>query len=177
MQNAKNSPPRAGAKKRNRAVTLATKAGDSVRTLAAMFDLTTRRVRQLAAEGVIPRAYDVETSVPRYIRYLRERAVKGDPAGADEVGASRAKLLKARARLATLEADQSEAQLLKRSDVDSAWDAIIGNIRTRVLSIPEATAPAIVYLSTAAQVAAFLTSAVQQSLDDIANIPVIIAAP
>ena len=150
--------------------------GHPVGTIAALFDLTERRVQQLAAEGVIPRnshgRYEIGLAVRGYVKYLRERAIKGDPAGADDVGHSRAKLLTARARMATLEADQFEGQLLKRTDVEKAWSAIISNIRTRLLSIPQSTAPAIVYLASAGQVAALLTTAVTEALDDIASIPV-----
>lgn len=150
--------------------------GHPVGTIAALLDLTERRVQQLSAEGVIPRnghgRYEISSAVRGYIRYLRERAVQGDPKGADEVGASRAMLLKARARLATLEADQFEGQLLRRPDVEKAWGAILANIRTRLLAIPQATAQAIVHLNTPGQVAGLLTTAVFEALDDINAVPV-----
>jgi phage terminase Nu1 subunit (DNA packaging protein) len=150
--------------------------GHPVGTIAALLDLTERRVQQLSAEGVIPRnghgRYEISSAVRGYIKYLRERAVQGDPKGADEVGASRAMLLKARARLATLEADQFEGQLLKRPDVEKAWSAILVNIRTRLLAIPQSTAQAIVYLNTPGQIAGLLTTAVFEALDDINATPV-----
>jgi phage terminase Nu1 subunit (DNA packaging protein) len=154
--------------------------GHPVATIAALLDLTERRVQQLSAEGVIPRnshgRYEVGLAVRGYVRYLRERAMKGDPAGADDAGASRAKLLQARARYATLEADQFEATLLKRVDVEKAWTAIISNIRTRLLAIPQATATAILYLQTAGQISGLLTTAVTEALDDIASTPVYLDA-
>jgi phage terminase Nu1 subunit (DNA packaging protein) len=147
-----------------------------IATVAALLDLTERRVQQLTAEGVIPRIghgrYNLPMAVRGYIKYLRERAVQGDPKGADEVGVSRAALLKARARMATLEADQAEGQLLKRSDVEKAWTTIISAMRTRLLAIPSSTAQAIVYLNTAPQIATMLTNAIGEALDDIANLPV-----
>jgi phage terminase Nu1 subunit (DNA packaging protein) len=154
--------------------------GHPVGTIAALFDLTERRVQQLSAEGVIPRnshgRYEIGLAVRGYVRYLRERAVKGDPAGADDVGASRAKLLNARARLATLEADQFEGQLLRRSDVEKVWGSIISNVRTRLLAIPQSTAQAISYLQTPGQIAGLLTQAVTEALDDIAATPVYVDA-
>jgi phage terminase Nu1 subunit (DNA packaging protein) len=154
--------------------------GHPVGTIAVLLDLTERRVQQLAGEGVIPRnghgRYEIGLAVRGYVRYLRERAVRGDPAGADEVGASRALLLKARARLATLEADQFEGQLLRRADVEKVWAQIISNIRTRLIAIPQATAQAIVYLQTPGQVAGLLTTAVIEALDDISSTPVYVEA-
>jgi phage terminase Nu1 subunit (DNA packaging protein) len=151
-----------------------------VNTIAALLDLTVRRVQQLTNEGIIPRTahgqYEIAPAVRGYIRYLRERAVQGDPAGADEVGASRALLLKARARMATLEADQFEGQLLRRSDVEKTWGTIITNIRTRLLAIPQMTAQAITYLQTPGQIAGLLTTAVAEALDDISATPVYLAA-
>src|SRR5260370_36849551 len=98
-------------------------------TIAKLLDLTERRVNQLTAEGVIPKVafgrYQLVPAVQGYIRYLRRRAINGDPASADELGNSRAQLLKARARLAQLEAEQLEGKLLPRADVEKAWRAII----------------------------------------------------
>jgi hypothetical protein len=135
-----------------------------------------RRVQQLTTEGVIPRTkhgqYEIAPAVRGYIRYLRERSIGGDARAADEVGTSRALLLKSRARMATLEADQFEGLLLNRSDVEKTWGAAITNIRTRMLAIPPTTAPAIVYLTTPAQIANFLTQAVAEALDDISTTPI-----
>jgi phage terminase Nu1 subunit (DNA packaging protein) len=145
-------------------------------TVAALLDLTERRVNQLTNEGVIPKVahgrYNLPMAVRAYIKYLRERAVQGDPKGADEVGASRAALLKARARMATLEADQAEGSLLKRADVERVWVAIIAAMRSRILAIPSSVAQSIVFLNTPAQVADLLTNAVSEALDEIATTPV-----
>ena len=79
----------------------------SAEVLAKLLDLTERRVRQLSAEGVIPKAargrYEVVGAVRGYIRYLRDLALKGDLGTAD-YGIERARLVKARADLAEMEA-------------------------------------------------------------------------
>lgn len=155
---------------------MAAAADYPVSTIAKLLDLTERRVQQLAAQGVLPKAdrgrYELVPVVRAYIAYLRERAVSGDANGADDVGASRAKLLSARARLATLEADQYERSLLRRADVERAWSEIVANMRARMLAVPSKTAQAIVYLESAAQVASLLTAAVSEALDELSTIPV-----
>jgi len=84
---------------------LGDRPGHPVGTIAVLLDLTERRVQQLAGEGVIPRnshgRYEIGLAVRGYVKYLRERSIRGDSSGADEVGASRVKLLTARARMAT----------------------------------------------------------------------------
>ena len=145
-------------------------------TIAKLLDLTERRVRQLTAEGVIPRAdrgqYELVPAVQGYIRFLRERAIKGDAVTSAELGASRAALLKARARMATLEADQFEATLLSRPDVERAWAAILANCRARLLTVPSKTAQAIVYLETPTQISSLLTTAISEALDELTTLPV-----
>ena len=147
-----------------------------VSTIAKLLDLTERRVQQLSAQGVIPRTgrgrYELVPAVRGYVRFLRERAVKGDAAGADDLGASRAKLLSARARMATLEADQFEATLLRRPDVERAWSSIVANMRARLLAVPSKTAQAIVFLESPQQIASLLTAAVSEALDELSATPV-----
>jgi phage terminase Nu1 subunit (DNA packaging protein) len=155
---------------------MADEVGHPTATIAALLDLTLRRVNQLSQEGVIPRLapgrYSVPAAVKGYIHYLRERSMQGDPKGADQVAVSRAALMKARARMATLEADQLDGRLLLRADVEKAWVAIMSAMRSRLLAIPSTTAQSIIYLTTPAQVAALLTTAISEALDDISNIPV-----
>jgi phage terminase Nu1 subunit (DNA packaging protein) len=155
---------------------MADEPGHPIATIAALLDLTERRVQQLSQQGVIPRLkhgrYSVTASVHAYIRYLRERAMQGDAAGADQIAASRAALMKARARTATLEADQLDGRLLLRADVEKAWVTIMSAMRSRLLAVPSTTAQSIIYLTTPSQIASLLTQAISEALDDISNIPV-----
>ncbi len=71
-----------------------------VAVIARPLDLTERRVRQLSAEGVIPKAargrYELVGAVQGYVRYLRE-LIPRDEVGAADYGTERARLVKARA--------------------------------------------------------------------------------
>ena len=72
-----------------------------VGTLGKLLDLTDRRIQQLAAEGVIPKAergrYPFVGAIQGYVRYLQER-VSGDRSTSD--------LSTERARLAREQADK-----------------------------------------------------------------------
>ena len=118
----------------------------SAEVLAKLLDLTERRVRQLSAEGVIPKAargrYEVVGAVRGYIRYLRDLALKGDLGTAD-YGIERARLVKARADLAEMEAKQVRGELIPAPDVTLAWTEIMALVRARLLALPDKIAPVI----------------------------------
>jgi phage terminase Nu1 subunit (DNA packaging protein) len=105
-----------------------------VETIAKLFDLTPRRVQQLSAAGVIPRAghgkYELAPAVRGYVRYLR---------GADLGGAARAdkeRLLRARADLMEMEARRVAGELVAVQEVEKTWLAIVSLVRQRLLAIP-----------------------------------------
>ena len=83
--------------------------------IARLLDLSERRIQQLSREGVIPKAergqYDLVAAVRGYVAYLRDLAVKAQ-AGAPDFGAERARLIKAKADLAEMEADGRRGELL-----------------------------------------------------------------
>ncbi len=144
-------------------------------TIAKLLMLTDRHVQRLTAEGVIPKTgtgrYELAPAVQGYIRYLRERALRGDTAG-EEVAKSKGRLLKARARAAEIEADTLEANSVTRSEVDKAWGQIIDIIRTRVLAVPSACAGPAFSAASLVEVNAIITAAVYDALDDASRSPV-----
>src|SRR4051812_6403090 len=119
-------------------------------TIARLLDLTPRRVQQLVAEGVIPKAergrYELVPVVRAYIRYLRERALSQD-LGSDAFVQHRARLTKARADMAELEHAQMLGELVPAAQVEEAWAAIVAVMRTRLLALPTKLAPRLVALN------------------------------
>jgi phage terminase Nu1 subunit (DNA packaging protein) len=79
-------------------------------TLAKLFQLTERRVQQLAKDGIIPKAekgrYDLAGSVRGYIRYLQERAAGRLDGSYQET----TDLLQERKRLIKAQADKTESE-------------------------------------------------------------------
>jgi phage terminase Nu1 subunit (DNA packaging protein) len=143
--------------------------------IAKLLLLTERRVQQLAGEGVIPKAergrYALAPAVQGYVRYLKDRAGGGD-AETDEIGTSKARLIKARARMAELEADALEGKLLDRAEVERAWKTIVLNMRAKLMAIPVRAAPQIVTAPTIAQAAAMLERLVSEALNELAEQPI-----
>ena len=75
--------------------------------IARLLVITPRRLQQLTKEGYLPKSergrYELVPVVQAYIRYLRDRAVKGD-LGDDDFGTHKTRLIKAQADIAELEA-------------------------------------------------------------------------
>ena len=97
-------------------------------TIAHLFNLSERRVQQLAKDGIIPKAqrgkYELVGALRGYIKYLKKRA-NGSVESTDDFQRERLRLIKAKA-------DEKEHALLKRrlqliaqGDADSVWQQII----------------------------------------------------
>lgn len=143
-----------------------------VGTIAKLLVLTERQVQSLATQGVLPKSergrYELVPVVQAYIRYLRERTVTAD-AGRDDVATLKARIIKAKTRLAEAEADQLDGSLLPRIAVEAAWGKIITNMRARLLALPSKCAPAAHQAASLSEVAAVITAAVHEALDEISR--------
>jgi phage terminase Nu1 subunit (DNA packaging protein) len=111
-------------------------AGQTAEVIARLFDLTERRIRQLAVEGIIPRPergqYDLVGCVRGYIKHLRERAYGGKP----DVVAERGRLLKAQADRAELEVRELRGELVPSEDLGRALEFFVTSARSRLLALP-----------------------------------------
>lgn len=100
--------------------------------LAACFELTEARIRQLVKEGVIPRAkrglYPLIAAVRGYLAFKR-REFEQRQSASDPV---RAKLLDARARSAEADADLKLGIAIRRDEALSVTQACVGVIVTRL---------------------------------------------
>jgi phage terminase Nu1 subunit (DNA packaging protein) len=76
--------------------------------IARLLDLSERRIQQLSRDGVIPKTergqYDLVAAVRGFVAYLRDLAVKAQ-GGAPDFGVERARLIKAKADIAEMEAE------------------------------------------------------------------------
>lgn len=116
-----------------------------VGTLAKLFNLTSVRIHQLVADGVVIRVargkYDLWQSIRNYIKYLQERKVnqwsgskESDNPGDYE--AHRARLTKAKADIAELDADLKKGTAHDAEAVAAVWADMIGNARAKLLGLP-----------------------------------------
>ena len=147
-----------------------------VGTIAKLLLLTERHVQNLAASGVLPKAdrgrYELVPVVQAYIRYLRDRTVGGDLSGDENLANAKGRMVKARARMAELEADLLDGTLLRRAAVEAGWERVLVALRMRILALPSKAAPVMHAAPTLAEASAILTAAVHDLLSELARLPV-----
>jgi len=156
----------------------------SLAVIARLLDLTERRVQQLAHDGVIPPAartgaergrYDLVGAVRGYVRYLRDQATSSQ-SGIADLGTERARLVKAKADLAEMDAGSRRGDLLPAAEVEEAWIAVLARLRARLLVLPDRLAPLVHEETTIAGARASIRGIITEALAELSSLPVT-AAP
>ena len=141
-------------------------------TICKLLDLTPARISQLTSQGVIPRQergrYEVVPVVRAYIKFLRERAVRGDVHG-DDYSTHRTRLTKARADITEMERAQMENRLIPSTDVELAWNSIVSNARNRLIAIPTKVAPVVFASKNLNEIRDIIKDEIYAALDELAN--------
>jgi phage terminase Nu1 subunit (DNA packaging protein) len=151
-----------------------------IAVIARLLDLTERRVQQLAREGVIPPAArsgtergrsDLVGAVRGYVHYLREQAARSQSGTAD-FGVERARLVKAKADLAEMDAGARRSDLLAADEVEAAWIAVLERLRARLLVLPDRLAPLVHEETTIAGARASIRETLAEALTELSSLPV-----
>jgi len=144
-------------------------------TMAKLLDITPRRVNILVKQKVLPKLekgrYAVVPVVRAYINYLRNRTVNND-VGADDYATHRARLTSAKADMAEMEREQMKDNLIPADDVADAWDAMVSNMRSKLLSIPTKSATQTFAAKNVTEAKKILKEAVDDALEELAAIQV-----
>ncbi|MBI1265431.1 MAG: hypothetical protein GC187_11935 [Alphaproteobacteria bacterium] len=109
--------------------------------LADLLGITSRHVRNLAADGVARKAgpgrYELRASVRAYAESLRAKASRGRAKADDpELRAERLRLAAAQAEKVELSNARTRGELLSARDVESAWAGVLREVRAAMLAIP-----------------------------------------
>jgi phage terminase Nu1 subunit (DNA packaging protein) len=106
-----------------------------VKQLAALINLTERRIQQLAREGILEKRgrgkYPLAKSVNAYCRYMQD----GDKAeGQADFYAERARKMKADADLSEIEAAKAKAEVFEVAEMREAIEAVVAEVRAKLLN-------------------------------------------
>lgn len=116
------------------------------KTIANLFNLTERRIQQLAKDGVIPKAahgkYDLVGSVRGYVKYLQERAFSKDVVEAGDYHEHKTRLAKANADTQETRHLMLLQELVDRESVIIHWSQLVGSARAKLLALPTKLASA-----------------------------------
>ena len=114
-----------------------------VSTLAKLFNLTSVRVQQLAADGIIQKSgrgqYDLWPSVRAYIAYLQERKVNqwdSDTADPTELKKQQLRRTKEEADKLELANARTRGELVEVSKFKRLGEQVMSGIKTKILNMP-----------------------------------------
>jgi phage terminase Nu1 subunit (DNA packaging protein) len=143
-----------------------------VASLARLFNLTERRLQQMAREGIIPKPekgkYDLIGCTRSYIKYLQERATGRDIEPQDAY-LERARLLKAQADKVELEVKSMNGVVVPSEQMELLWAGLVASFRLRMLAMPVRCALRVMNLKTYAEVELCLKEHVYEALNELSR--------
>lgn len=141
-------------------------------TLAKLFNLTERHLRDLARDGTIPKGehgkYELGPCVQGYVRYLQQRA-QGRAIEGIDTKESRARLLEAQANKTELEVRELSGELLSTAAAQKAWGVVLAAFRSRLLILPTKLAPSLLNQTDAVKIEETIRTQVYEALHELAN--------
>lgn len=144
---------------------------------ARLLGISERRFRELRDEGVIPDAqkgeYDIERVVPAYCEHLRTVAAgRGGGEAQASKTAEDARLLKARADKAEMEAAEMRGALVPVEQIAGTLHSAVIIMKTRLGAVPAKSAPLVAGMKSIAGVERVIRDNIEEALHDLAKIEV-----
>ena len=121
--------------------------------LAEILGLTVQRVGQLVAQNAVfksgPKMFDLKSSVQGYLKFAETKKKNQWDSGAtgatgnegDGYDEHRARLTKAKADIAEIQAETMKGNFHEAGAVEVVWSDMLTNSRSRLLALPTRTAP------------------------------------
>jgi len=144
----------------------------TLKDLAELFDLTDRRIQQLADEGIIKKSkrgeYELFPSIQGYIHFLKS-AANGTSSGLAE---QRLRQAKAKADREELELKALTGDLVDKTDAIAAWGEAVQMMKTMLLSIPAKVAQSVRVAKSDAEAQRLIEERIKKALNTIANVEI-----
>ena len=150
------------------------------KTIAALFGVTTRRVQQLAADGIIvaveskPYRFDLLPTIQRYIKYLSEKA-NGREAPKKDIETegrrleAEADLKRSKADMAAIQLRELEGNMHRSEDVEAVMTDLVYTIRSALIALPGRLAVDVVAAVSAAEASEIIRAEVYKILEELAG--------
>lgn len=154
-----------------------------VGTLARLLNLTEVRIQQLAKTGVVVKGergrYDLWASIKGYVAYLQSRNVgrpgsglaptEGGEVTGEDYQKHRARLYKAKADAAELEAMLLRGRLHDADAVRKVMEDMISSARAKLLGVKRKAAGKVIGLSDLAQIEAVIEEPIIEALNELTH--------
>lgn len=149
--------------------------------IAQLFGVTTRRVQQLAQEGIISATkqgnankYDLLPTIQRYIKHLSEKANGKETSKKDTETEGRrleaeADLKRSKADMAALQLKELEGKMHRSEDVEAVMTDLVYTIRSMLMALPGRLAVDVVGTNTAAEASEVIRAEVYKVLEELAG--------
>lgn len=139
---------------------------------AKLFNITERRIQQLAKDGIIPKAargkYPLIGAIKAYVKYLQDRAL-GSEVTPGDLQVERIRLTKANADKVELEVALLEGSVILAETVEAVQSRMISTFRARCLSIPTKVAPRLTMTNDLAIIEVEVRDAIYDALSELSE--------
>lgn len=149
--------------------------------IGKLFDLSDRRVQQLAKEGVLPAAstrpykFDLLPTVKAYIKYLSDKANGKETKNADTAKAeadklrAEADLKQSKAKIAEMQLKELEGKMHRSEDVEAMTNDLVYTVRSMIMALPGRLAMDVVQAGTANEASALIRTECHIILNELAG--------
>ncbi len=147
--------------------------------IAKIFGVSTRRVEQLKAEGVIvgqgrPTKYDLLPTIQKYIQYLSDKAngreqKKSTADIVEQKLQAEANLKQSKAKVAEMQWKELDGQMHRSEDVEAMTNDLVFNVRSMIMALPGRLAMDVAQVSSAAEASALIRAECYKVLEELAN--------
>ena len=146
----------------------------STTTIAKLLKLSDRRVQQLTKDGIIPKVdrgkYELVPAVHGYIDYLRHQM--SAEVSTNDIVKNKNRLTLATAELREIEKSQLEGELIPALEIKKTWLHYVNLIKTKLMSIPNKTAPQMVTVNNINDAKNILKERIHETLNEIAKVDI-----
>jgi len=112
--------------------------------LAELFGLAIPNISQLTTSGIldanVPGRNNLLLSAHKYIKHLRSKADGRSKGGSGEFADEKARLTKAQADKAEMEAEEMSGEIVRKDEVVQEWQGILMDMKAKLLSMPSKAA-------------------------------------
>ncbi len=140
--------------------------------LAKLFNVTVRRVQQLAKDDIVVKAgrgkYDLIASVQGYVKYLQDLSIGKTPSP-EQLHIQRTRLLSAQAEKTELEVKVMHSQLVPIDEVNDFLLPMLNNFRSRCLSVPHAIAHQLVTITKVSEIEEIVRGKIYEALTELSE--------
>ena len=142
--------------------------------LAALVGVSTRRIQQLTAEGILPAAskghYLLSASVQAYLAHKMGETLSPDELSIERRRREAETILKeSKAKIAHLEAEVAEGNYHRQEDVGEFVEALIFEMRGVLLSLPGRLATEVSHSTSAAECGVIIKNEVYEALRNLSR--------